>query len=42
MTARDSADILTDAPPPDADVRIAYGPEPLQFGDLRLPRGDGP
>lgn len=42
MTARDSADILTDAPPPDADVRIAYGPEPLQFGDLRLPPGDGP
>ena len=42
MTERDSADILTDAPPPDADARIAYGPEPLQFGDLRLPAGDGP
>jgi acetyl esterase/lipase len=42
MMARDSADILTDAPPADADVRIAYGTEPLQFGDLRLPGGDGP
>ena len=42
MTARDSADILTDAPPADADARIAYGSEPLQFGDLRLPAGNGP
>ena len=25
-----------------ADARIAYGPEPLQFGDLRVPPGDGP
>ena len=39
---RDSDDILTDPPPPAADARIAYGPEPLQFGDLRVPRGDGP
>ena len=39
---RDSADVLTDPPPPAADARIAYGPEPLQFGDLRVPRGDGP
>jgi len=39
---RDSAEILTDPPPPEADARIAYGPEPLQFGDLRVPRGDGP
>lgn len=39
---RDSADILTDAPPPAADARIAYGAEPLQFGDLRVPAGDGP
>ena len=37
MTARTSADILTDPPPPDADARVVYGPEPLQFGDLRLP-----
>jgi pimeloyl-ACP methyl ester carboxylesterase len=39
---RDSADILTDRPPTAADARIAYGPEPLQFGDLRVPSGDGP
>jgi acetyl esterase/lipase len=39
---RDSHDLLTDTPPPAADVRLAYGPEPLQFGDLRLPAGDGP
>jgi dipeptidyl aminopeptidase/acylaminoacyl peptidase len=39
---RDSAEILTDPPPPAADARIAYGPEPLQFGDLRVPAGDGP
>jgi acetyl esterase/lipase len=36
---RTSADLLTEAPPPAADARIAYGPEPLQFGDLRLPHG---
>lgn len=29
----------TVAPP---DERIAYGPDPLQFGELRLPRGAGP
>jgi acetyl esterase/lipase len=39
---RDSHDILTDTPPAAADARIAYGPEPLQFGDLRVPRGEGP
>jgi len=39
---RDSADVLTDPPPPAAEARIAYGPEPLQFGDLRVPPGDGP
>jgi acetyl esterase/lipase len=39
---RDSAEILTDRPPPAADVRVAYGPEPLQFGDLRVPSGEGP
>ena len=26
---------MTDPPPPAADARVAYGPEPLQFGDLR-------
>jgi acetyl esterase/lipase len=39
---RDSAEILTDPPPPAANARIPYGPEPLQFGDLRVPPGDGP
>ena len=39
---RDSADILTDPPPPAADARVVYGPEPLQFGDLRVPTGEGP
>jgi dipeptidyl aminopeptidase/acylaminoacyl peptidase len=39
---RDSHDILTDPPPQAADARIAYGPEPLQFGDLRVPPGAGP
>jgi acetyl esterase/lipase len=39
---RNSHDILTDPPPPAADARLAYGPEPLQFGDLRLPRAEGP
>lgn len=40
--ARDSREILSDPPPPAADERRAYGPEPLQFGDLRMPAGDGP
>jgi len=35
--ARDSELILTEAPPP-ADQRLAYGPDPNQFGDLRLPK----
>src|SRR5262245_54147805 len=34
-------DIL-DATPPPADFRLSYGPEALQFGDLRLPSGEGP
>jgi acetyl esterase/lipase len=42
VPTRFSADILTAPPPSEADVRLAYGPEPLQFGDLRLPAGDGP
>jgi acetyl esterase/lipase len=42
MTQRNSIAILTDPPPPDADARIAYGGEPLQFGDVRIPDGDGP
>jgi acetyl esterase/lipase len=39
---RDSHDILTDPPPPAASARVAYGPGPLQFGDLRVPDGTGP
>ena len=27
---------------PEPDHRIAYGDDPLQFGNLRLPEGDGP
>ena len=37
---RNSADIVFDSPPPAADARLAYGPEPKQFGDLRLPGVD--
>jgi acetyl esterase/lipase len=40
--ARNSEDVLTDLPPPAADVRLAYGREPKQFGDLRLPAVDRP
>lgn len=29
-------------PAPPADHRLAYGPDSLQFGELRLPRGRGP
>ena len=29
-------------PAPAADHRIAYGSDPLQFGELRLPKGKGP
>jgi acetyl esterase/lipase len=39
---RDSSEILSEPPPPAADARVAYGSEPLQFGDLRLPPGEGP
>ena len=34
-------DILTLAPPP-ADSRVAYGSDPNQFADLRLPQAKGP
>jgi acetyl esterase/lipase len=33
---------ILDMPSPQADARIHYGSDPLQFGDLRLPTGDGP
>ena len=39
---RTSEDVLTDPPPPTADVRLAYGREPKQFGDLRLSAVDRP
>jgi acetyl esterase/lipase len=38
---RSAEDILTDPPPPPADERLVYGPEPLQFGDLRRAPGGG-
>jgi acetyl esterase/lipase len=38
--ARNSRDIITAPPPPAADARLAYGREPKQFGDLRLPAVD--
>lgn len=34
-------DIL-EAPPPPPTKRIAYGREPLHFGEIRLPEGEGP
>jgi acetyl esterase/lipase len=37
---RVAEDILTDPPPPAADARLAYGPGPLQFGDLRRAEGE--
>jgi acetyl esterase/lipase len=40
-TSRDSANVPFDPPPPAADARLAYGTEPKQFGDLRLPGVDG-
>jgi acetyl esterase/lipase len=37
---RNSREILDEAPPAEADERLVYGPEPKQFGDLRLPDAD--
>ena len=34
------ADDILSVPPPPADVRIAYGSDPNQFFDLRLPSGE--
>ncbi len=34
------AERLFSVMPPEADFRISYGEDPLQFGDLRLPKGD--
>jgi acetyl esterase/lipase len=33
---------ILDRPATPADARIAYGDDPYQFGELRLPTGDGP
>ena len=38
MTTQD----ILKMPAPPADHRIPYGDDPLQFGDLRLPKGAGP
>ena len=35
-------DVVNALPSKPADVRSAYGPTPAQFGELRLPKGDGP
>ncbi|HXZ32885.1 MAG TPA: alpha/beta hydrolase [Terriglobales bacterium] len=37
----DSEDILKLAPPP-ADARVAYGTDPNQFGEIRVPKTSGP
>ncbi len=36
------SDNILSTPPPPADVRLAYGSEPNQFGELRIPKGKGP
>ena len=36
-----SSEALLDLPAPAPDYRLAYGPDPQQFGDLRLPPGPG-
>jgi acetyl esterase/lipase len=41
MQDRTSRAVLTEPPPP-YDHKIAYGSDPLQFGELRLPKGSGP
>lgn len=37
-----SSDWVLEQSPPPAQVRIAYGPDPEQFGELRIPAGSGP
>ena len=36
-----SVEDILELPSPEPLARIAYGDDPLQFGDLRLPPGDG-
>lgn len=40
--AQDQSRSILTRPAPAADRRVAYGDRPLQFGDLRLPKGAGP
>ncbi len=40
--AMSSSESILTQPPPPADARVAYGADPNQFGDLRLPKGKGP
>lgn len=40
-TVMNAADAL-ELPRPEADHRLSYGDDPLNFGELRLPAGDGP
>ena len=40
-TVMSAAGVLA-LPQPEADRRLFYGEEPLQFGELRLPEGEGP
>jgi acetyl esterase/lipase len=37
-----SAEDILSVPPPPADQRVAYGADPNQFADVRLPSGKGP
>lgn len=37
-----SSDSILTTPPPPADARIAYGTDPNQFGEFRLPKIQGP
>src|SRR5580700_7480806 len=37
-----SSDDILSLAPPKADLRVAYGGDPNQFLDLRLPKGKGP
>ena len=36
------SDAILTLPPPPADARLPYGSDPNQFGEIRLPKGDGP
>lgn len=36
------SDDILELPPPPADARISYGTDHYQFGEIRLPKGNGP